>query len=240
MIRTRAAAWVFAIAPAALLLAPSPALARRPPSYHSPGYKGTTRLPRVTAKPFPPTVLGTGKYPNVLVDGAGTGHVTFSQDGGSSNPDTISYCRLLRGQKNCSSTTSSLAPVAPPGGQSDPYISNFPGGNHDFDGSVPLAIGNQLFLVDRRFPDTFPTPGACAVGEQRLPLELRQRRRQLHRAGDDRRQPDRWRGDRLWRLGQPVDRHDLAHRDGWNVLPGRSGGPVHDCQGTARHARAGL
>ncbi len=159
MIRTRAAAWVFAIAPAALLLAPPAALARRPPSYHSPGYKGTTRLPRVTAKPFPPTVLGTGKYPNVLVDGAGTGHVTFSQDGGSSNPDTISYCRLLRGQKTCSSTTSSLAPVAPPGGQSDPYISNFPGGNHDFDGSVPLAIGNQLFLVDRRFPDTFPTPG---------------------------------------------------------------------------------
>jgi hypothetical protein len=158
MIRARAAAWVFTIAPAVLLMASSPAAARRPPSYHSPGYKGTTRLPHVTATPFPPTVLGTGKYPDVLVDAAGTGHVTFSEDGGSSSPDTISYCRLLRGQKGCSSTTSSLAPVAPTGGQSDPYIGNFPGGNHDFDGAVPLAIGNQLFLVDRRFPDTFPTP----------------------------------------------------------------------------------
>ena len=51
-------------------------------------------------------------------------------------------------------------PQAPEGGDGKGEFSgNFPGGNHDTDGPVPLAIGNQLFVIDRRFPDVFKTPG---------------------------------------------------------------------------------
>jgi hypothetical protein len=137
------------------IAAPGLALARKPPSYHSPGYKGKTNLPRVAATPLAPITLGTGKYPDLLVDDAGTARIVFAQDGGSSSADTISYCGLQRGQARCAQTTAVPNPQEPEGGDSP---GNFPAGNHDFDGPAPLVIGNQLFLVDRRFPDAFPTP----------------------------------------------------------------------------------
>ena len=37
---------------------------------------------------------------------------------------------------------------------------NIPSLNHDFDGPVPLDIGNQLFVIERRFPGQFPTPAS--------------------------------------------------------------------------------
>jgi hypothetical protein len=134
---------------------PATAIARRPPSYHSPGYRGKTQIPRLTPRPLPPITLGTGKYPNLLVDDAGTAQIVFAQDGGSSSPDTVSYCGLERGQTHCAQTSPVPNPQEPEGGN---FSGNFPAGNHDFDGPVPLVIGNQLFLVDRRFPDSFPTP----------------------------------------------------------------------------------
>ena len=141
----------------ACIAIPGAALARKPPSYHSPGYKGKTKLPKVVATPLPPIAIGTGKYPNLLVDDAGTARIVFAQDGGSTSADTISYCGLQRGQKQCAQSTGVPNPQEPEGGGGD-FAGNFPAGNHDFDGPVPLAIGNQLFLVDRRFPDMFPTP----------------------------------------------------------------------------------
>ena len=132
--------------------------ARRVPSYHSPGYKGTTKLPNVTPTPIAPITLGAGgKLPSVLVDAAGTGHLLSAQDGGADSPDLVSYCRLARGQKACAST-SALTPDAPAGGASGPFEGNFPGGNHDTDGPIPIVQGNQLYLVDRRFPDAFTQP----------------------------------------------------------------------------------
>jgi hypothetical protein len=35
-------------------------------------------------------------------------------------------------------------------------------GNHDFDGPVPLGIGNELFVIERRFPDVFPATGSAS------------------------------------------------------------------------------
>ncbi len=139
-----------------IVAVPGAASARKAPSYHSPGYKGKTTLPRVVATPLPSITLGTGKYPNLLVDDAGTARIVYAQDGGTTSADTIAYCALQRGQKQCAQSTGVPNPQEPEGGGD--FAGNFPAGNHDFDGPVPLAIGNQLFLVDRRFPDGFTTP----------------------------------------------------------------------------------
>src|SRR6202011_3407748 len=80
------------------------------------------------------------------------------QDGGSSGPDTLASCSLQRGIKRCGSSGTAPNPQAPDPSQGGAFIGNFPGGNHDFDGAAPLVIGNDLFVVQRRFPDVFPTP----------------------------------------------------------------------------------
>jgi hypothetical protein len=129
-------------------------------SYHSPGYKGTKKFRSATQKPLPPISLGTGKYPNLLVDGAGTAHIVFAHDGGASAPDTLAFCNLQRGIKTCASSGNVPNPQAPDPSQGGIFSGNIPSGNHDFDGPVPLAIGNQLFVVERRFPDVFNAPGS--------------------------------------------------------------------------------
>ncbi|MCW2968145.1 MAG: hypothetical protein JWM71_1917, partial [Solirubrobacteraceae bacterium] len=93
-----------------------------------------------------------------LVDGAGTAHVVFSQDGGASAPDTLAFCNLQRGIKTCASRGIAPNPTPPDSSQGGLFSGNIPAGNHDTDGPVPLAIGNQLYLIDRRFPDVFRTP----------------------------------------------------------------------------------
>jgi hypothetical protein len=124
----------------------------------SPGFTPDPGLNKVSAKPLPLISIGTGKDPNLLVDPAGTAHVVFTEDGGASSPDTLAVCNLLRGRKSCAQNSTAPTPQAPPGGQDDGFEGNYPGGNHDTDGAVPLAIENQLYVVERRFPDTFPTP----------------------------------------------------------------------------------
>ena len=125
--------------------------------YYSPGYKGAKTKPSEVQKPLAPVDIGTGKYPRVLVDAAGTAHISFSTDGGGGGQDNVSYCRLPRGQNSCKAT-SAFGPTAKPGGQSGPYEGNFPGGDHDFNGPVPLAINDQLAMVSRRFPNVYDTP----------------------------------------------------------------------------------
>ena len=137
---------------------PAVALARSAPSYHSPGYRGKTAFPRVVATPLPAITLGTGKYPSLFVDPAGTAHIAFAQDGGAAAPDAIAYCGLQRGRRSCAQTSPVTSPQAPDPSQGGVFAGNIPSGNHDFDGPVPLDIGNQLFIVDRRFPDLFNTP----------------------------------------------------------------------------------
>ena len=49
------------------------------------------------------------------------------------------------------------APEPSEGGE---FSGNLPYLNHDFDGPVPLNVGGQLFVVERRFPEIFKTPAA--------------------------------------------------------------------------------
>ena len=210
-------------------------------SYHSPGYKGNKSFGNVVPAPFPPITLGTGKYPKLLVDESGTAHVVFAQDGGSEAPDTVSYCNLQRGLTACASSGNAPNPQAPEGGDGKGVFSgNFPGGNHDTDGPVPLAIGNQLYVIDRRFPDVFKTPGEKHLRQQRVRVELGRRRRDADRTRPDRRQPDERRRDRLRRTQRALDRHDLSDRDRRDVLPGQRDRPVHDLQGRTGLGRPSL
>ena len=95
---------------------------------------------------------GDGKYPDLLVDAAGTAHVVYAHDGGTTAADTYSVCNLQRGIKKCASSPTVPAPAAPDPSQGGIFAGNVPSLNHDFDGPVPLDIGNQLIVIDRRFP----------------------------------------------------------------------------------------
>ena len=127
----------------ALAVASPVALAKHWPTYTSPGYK-PTRIPNnfVPAKPPPPVALTpSGNTPRVLVDGAGSAHITFADPNGA-GADIIRTCRLPRGGKGCA-VAAALSPDQPGGG-------NDPQTNVDFDGAYPLAVGNELLVVDSR------------------------------------------------------------------------------------------
>jgi hypothetical protein len=128
---------------AVLAVATPVALAKHWPTYRSPGSK-PTRIPRnfVPAKPPPPVVLqASGNRPRVFVDGAGSAHIVYADPNGA-GADVIRTCRLPRGGKGCVAAAG-LSPDQPGGG-------NDPQTNQDFDGAYPLAIGNELLVVDSR------------------------------------------------------------------------------------------
>ncbi len=127
-------------------------------TYRSPGYKSKLSFGKVVAAPLPPITLGTGKYPNLLVDEAGTAHIVFAQDGGTTAPDTISSCNLQRGIKSCAPSGTVPNPKGPEPSEGAEFEGNQPYLNHDYYGPVPLDMGNQLFVVERRFPEVFRTP----------------------------------------------------------------------------------
>lgn len=145
----------------AIVCAHAGAASAASPSYHSPGYAGKTKFgANLTPKALPSIALGTGKYPNLFVDNSGTAHIVFANDGGTSAPDTFSVCNLQRGIKQCATRGTVPAPATPGPSDGEAFSGNIPSGNHDFDGPVPLDIGNDLFVIERRFPDLFPTPAS--------------------------------------------------------------------------------
>ena len=142
---------------AALTVASPAAMAKRTPNYRSPGSK-PTRIPRnfVPAKPPPPVVLQpSGNTPRVFVDAAGSAHIAFADPNGTA-ADTIRTCRLLRGGKACAASAA-LSP-------SQPAAGNDPQTNQDFGGPFPLAVGNELLVVDSRCCNRVPTADGSFTG----------------------------------------------------------------------------
>ena len=132
-------------------------MAKRLPTYTSPGYK-PTRIPKrfVPAKPPPPVVLpSSGNTPRVFVDGAGSAHIAFAAPNGA-GADVIRTCRLLRGAKACAAGAA-LSPNQPAAG-------NEPRTNQDFYGPYPLAVGNELLVVDSRCCNRVPISGGSFTG----------------------------------------------------------------------------
>src|SRR3954453_12289744 len=143
------------VAAAALLAlaVPAPSLAaRRVSGYVSPGYKPSrTPKPFGPANPPPPVVMpASGNSPHVFVDGAGSAHIAFADPNGT-GADIIRTCRLPRGGSACPASAA-LIPDQPAAG-------NDPQTNQDFDGPFPLAVGNELLVVDSRCCNRAPTPG---------------------------------------------------------------------------------
>ena len=165
----RAAAWtlrltatvVIALAAAWLHVGTASAAS---PAYRSPGYAGKTNFgANLTPQALPSISLGTGKYPNLFVDPSGTAHIVFDHDGtDSSTADTFSVCNLQRGIKTCASEGTIPAPAFPPLEGNSPYL------DHDFDGPVPLDVGNQLIVIQRRFPEVFPVPGSTDTSDSNV------------------------------------------------------------------------
>jgi hypothetical protein len=123
------------------------------PSYISPGYH-PKKVPHtfVPAKPPPPVVLQpSGNNPHVFVDGAGSAHIAFADPNGT-GPDIIRTCRLPRGGKGCAAGAALSI--------SQPMAGNDPQTNQDFDGPFPLAVGNELLVVDSRCCNRAGTGGS--------------------------------------------------------------------------------
>jgi hypothetical protein len=126
-----------------LAVTASVAVAKSRPTYTSPGYR-PTRIPKTfaPAKPPRPVVLpSSGNTPRVFVDAAGSAHITFADPNGA-GADVIRTCRLPRGSTGCTAAAA-LSPNQPGPG-------NDPQTNQDFDGAYPLAVGNELLVVDSR------------------------------------------------------------------------------------------
>jgi hypothetical protein len=137
---------------------------RAPPSYHSPHYKGTRKAPKTAPPPAPiPIPLSdSGQFPQVLVDAAGTAHIAWT-DGEGDNADVVRYCRIKRGSTTCDNPadTQRLVWDKTYGSGDDPRF------NSDSSGPKLVQIGDQLAIVDYRYPTDQPKPdgscGSCTV-----------------------------------------------------------------------------
>jgi hypothetical protein len=125
----------------------APAAARR--VYRSPGYHWNHKLPKVAPViPGKLISLGDGADPHLIVDAAGTGQIAYNADtSGGFGPSVLHDCVLLRGQTGCAANSGLVPPEA-----GDPTY------NIDDDGPTPLAIGNQLLMLDHRYPNPETLP----------------------------------------------------------------------------------
>jgi hypothetical protein len=115
--------------------------------YRSPDYHWNHKLPKVAPViPGKLVKLGDGADPHVLVDAAGTGQIAYTTSP-FPGPSVLHDCVLLRGQTGCASN----AGIVPPEGGDPAY-------NIDDSGPTPLAIGNELLMIDHRYPNPETLP----------------------------------------------------------------------------------
>ena len=117
--------------------------------FSTPGYHWNHKLPRVAPViPGKLIKLGDGVEPRVLVDAAGTGQIAYNVTPTDvSAPSVLHDCVLLRGQTGCASNNGLIPPET-----GDPRY------NIDEHGPVPLSIGNELLMLDSRFPNVETLP----------------------------------------------------------------------------------
>jgi hypothetical protein len=139
----------------ALTAVPAADAKKRAPSYHSPHYKGTRKAPKTAPPPAPTPIplAAAGRFPQVLVDEAGTAHIAWADSEGD-NADVVRYCRLKRGSTTCDNpaSTQRLTWDKTYGGGDDPRF------NNDDSGPKLVQIGDQLAIVDYRYPTSEPKP----------------------------------------------------------------------------------
>ena len=125
------------------------------PTYRTPGYQGTTKAPRTQPPPPPtPIEIGSGHDPQVLVDDAGTAHITWSEGRGDA-ADAVRYCRLKRATTSCDPLLD-LVPTQT-GPRADDQF------NIEYGTPRVLTIGEQLAVLTSRYPNAVLGPD----GQQR-------------------------------------------------------------------------
>jgi hypothetical protein len=124
----------------------APAMAARR-VYTTPGYHWNHKLPKVApVVPGKLIKLGDGIAPKVLTDAAGTGQIAYTTFP-NAQTSVLHDCVLLRGQTGCAANSALVPPEA-----GDPRY------NEDSTGPTPLAIGNQLLMLDHRYPNPETLP----------------------------------------------------------------------------------
>ena len=157
--------WLASVLLSALLslavLVPSANAGRRSgPQYNDPpSYQGPRRAPATRPAPEPangPTVTlsGLGRYPDLLVDEAGTAHIAWTENRGD-EPDVARYCRLKRGATACDAE-------ATLGWEKSYGLGDFPGANQDNGGPRIVRVGEQLVIFSKRYPTIGEKPDGAS------------------------------------------------------------------------------
>ena len=134
-------------------------------SYVSPGYKPKRKKVRVSpvdppVRPLIP-LADAGLEPRVLLDAAGTAHITWTEPQpvpGRTGQSEV-YCRLPRGAQACDVLK-----------KWPEQFKDMPANDPDFsagndDGVQPLALGDDLALISSRYPySTVKIPGRPPLG----------------------------------------------------------------------------
>ncbi len=94
-----------------------------------------------------------GRFPNVMVDAAGTSHIVWVETPDKS-ADVIHYCRLKRAATTCDNPAASrtLTPQKEYGEGDDPAF------NVSTDGARILQVGQEIVILDYRYPTVYLKP----------------------------------------------------------------------------------
>ena len=165
----RRGVWGVLVAGLAVAMTGGVAAAKGRP-FSTPGYHWNHKLPKVAPViPGKLIKLGDGVEPRVLVDAAGTAQVAYNVTPTNISAASVLHdCVLKRGQTGCAANDGLV-----PAEAGDPQY------NIDEDGPVPLAIGNELLMLDSRFPNPETLPDGTLLVMLRDPwgvaLQLCQR-----------------------------------------------------------------
>ena len=235
----RAAAALATATAALAVLGPTAGQASAAATYHSPHYKGLTHRPVVVPTPLPAVTLGTGKDPSVLVDAAGTAHVTFSTDGRRRRPrhghllPAAARPEGLRGHLRVRAHGSARR-------RHRRVRRELPRRQPRLRRTGPAGHRQPARRRRSPLPRRLRHPGRGHLGQQRVPVDLRRRRRDLHRRRPDRQQRDAAaeRSSTAARLRRSA--RSAARRR--RAPPSRARAPASTRQasGAARPARPGL
>ncbi|MEN0013065.1 MAG: hypothetical protein AAGC46_06860 [Solirubrobacteraceae bacterium] len=119
-----------------------------------------TAGPAAASIPPPqPFQIGVGEHPRLIVDDAGTAHVTFgsydSGNGAASQPDGVHYCRFKRGASACDSGIPSVYRPKNPAHPTDATTES--------GGPSIVQVGPNIGIITRRSGSAWPTPGGSTV-----------------------------------------------------------------------------
>ena len=147
-----------------LVLCAAATAAKLPVYRDPPSFKGRKSVPAYTVvePPAPPAVKlsDTGTFPHEVIDDAGTAHIVWAEGRGDQD-DAVYYCRLKRGATACDSTAVLVWNKTYGAGDGPSY-------NIDNTGPRIVQVGNELVVLDKRYPTGSERPNGTAGSSNTL------------------------------------------------------------------------